>query len=736
MSVPIALILATVAFIPALIHAGLPEGADVALHYWKTVDLAHTWSQADLWPRWSEIFYYGYGAPTFQFTAPAPYALAVLIGKLPLVDDVVRIKVVTWLSFYLAAWGAYTFAARRWQSPTALVVAASFLFAPAIVFIEPIGRASYPAIFGLGCMAAALSLLDSYGRSGRGGVLAVLALAGLLLSHNVTAVTGAALISGWLLWTLVFERRSVHPLLLFGLTCGLTGFFWIPVAFDRDNVSVEKLLADPLLDFRIHFETLPNILKPVPLFDMNLWGQFGKRGLGIISWLLAVAGVAVALYRRRVREEMYWLLVALVAIFLILPQSGFLWSNISLLETFQFPIRFLNVAALPLALLAAPFVEWIIQRYRYAWVGLLALLLIQGMRATPFRWTDDYPREATVGQYIQHELDSGILGTTASDEFMPAAVVTVPPPSGFLIDSLAEGGPAMRLNPFVYPEDFVFEVLDSGPTEFVFRTDSSRQQRIEVFLFRYPGWQATLDGEPLATESSGEFNFTILYVPPGEHVVALNYPLTRSQWAGLLLSGVALVGVFIVGLDARNSVSTTTVSLNRRQFGFFAGVVVFVVVGFALVNREGIVYYESSPGEAPLARHQLDVQLGESVDLLGYDWTRLSQRRLRLGLYWYFAPGTPTDVNAFVHVVAPDGTIVAQSDKLALSAVIENPGWHASMHLYDPYFLDLPESGDYRVRVGLWRCLEEQNTASCQNIERLAVGGEDFMYLPHQLRLE
>ncbi|HRF93774.1 MAG TPA: hypothetical protein PLZ51_01205, partial [Aggregatilineales bacterium] len=137
-------LLACLAFIPALTHSGLPAGADIAAHFWRVFELNSQWSEGVFYPRWAEHFYYGYGAPTFQYTASGFYIVAGIIGKLPFVDDGWALKLTWFIALNLCTFGMYTYSSRRWGVMGGLLSATAFTFAPVLIGNEALGRGAFP----------------------------------------------------------------------------------------------------------------------------------------------------------------------------------------------------------------------------------------------------------------------------------------------------------------------------------------------------------------------------------------------------------------------------------------------------------------------------------------------------------------------------------------------------------------------------------------------------------------
>ncbi|MFZ4829161.1 MAG: hypothetical protein ACOYLB_17560, partial [Phototrophicaceae bacterium] len=101
--------------IPNLTHPlTLPNGADIPFHYWRTFSLGYNWLQGDVFARWSSLYNVGYGGVAFQFTAPAFYALANVIGLLTGVGIPLQMKWAWYLAVLIGCWGAWRFTFQRW----------------------------------------------------------------------------------------------------------------------------------------------------------------------------------------------------------------------------------------------------------------------------------------------------------------------------------------------------------------------------------------------------------------------------------------------------------------------------------------------------------------------------------------------------------------------------------------------------------------------------------------------
>lgn len=114
--------------------------------------------------------------------------------------------------------------------------------------------------------------------------------------------------------------------------------------------------------------------------------------------------------------------------------------------------------------------------------------------------------------------------------------------------------------------------------------------------------------------------------------------------------------------------------------------------------------------QPPAIPHPLASQLGRQISLIGYEIKpdaspAQAGQTINLTLYWRYLEPIMADYKVFVHLVSPDGTIVAQTDGKPQNWGHATTEWLAGEIVPDRIRLTLPErtpSGRYLVYVGMY----------------------------------
>ena len=109
----------------------------------------------------------------------------------------------------------------------------------------------------------------------------------------------------------------------------------------------------------------------------------------------------------------------------------------------------------------------------------------------------------------------------------------------------------------------------------------------------------------------------------------------------------------------------------------------------------------------PTVQSRVNVNLGDRVALSGYD-LRLQPssqgERLWLTLYWEAVRPMDVSYNVFVHVIGPDGTLLAQHDSSPADGEMPTDSWVPGEFVTDGHVIEFaaPPPGEYRLLVGMY----------------------------------
>jgi hypothetical protein len=720
----VAMLLATLAAWPLLTRSSLPTNTDADLHIYRTQQILWSWEQGVLYPRWAPDFAFGFGYPVFNYYAPLTYYIGAAYGQF-FGGPVAGVKFVLVVAAYAGAAGLYLFVREIWDSAAAVVSAAAFSLAPYTIYIDPHARGAVPEALALACAPlvlwafARLRRAPSPGNIGRASI----ALAALLLAHNLIAFVLAGLLVAWLAWEGIFERGGQRSLwsrvwpsgsaLLLGVC--LAACMWLPAFLERDAVQFQRAIADVSRPgAALQFVAAPELLSPASVADLGDLALPGwKFRLGLPQWLLAVLGV-LTIFQTRARRStvLFFTGAAMVLTGLVLPASEPLWKALPALTYLQLPWRLLGPDAIVMGVLAGAVVDWATalpwmwSRAAFGSVAVAASLVGALPLLDPLPWADYGP--VTPQRLLVFESE-GNIGTTAQNEFLPSGVKSMPAPQASLIHSDTIG-PVDKVNRARLPEGTQVAVIAHGPQHDRFQISAPADFDLSLFTFYFPGWTAYVDGVRTPVAATDPEGFITFHVPAGERDVLVRLEDTPPRRWGWLISGAACAA--LAGL-AMMHVRTKPIALQVESLGWRAAMV------FASLGLLGLgVRYAAdrySPWQidlrsynVPEAQHQHLVRLEGNLALLGYDLTQTTAKpgdQIPITLYWKAIGRAPRDLSVFVHVLGADGQLWGQSDKARPVAYFPTDRWPLNRYFVDHHLAwlrpDVPP-GDYIVVAGLW----------------------------------
>ncbi len=777
-------VLMTLFVIQPLWQPGLPGTADAPIHYYRTVEFVASYAPGIVYPRWAPHLAYGYGVPFWIFVPPLPYILPLPFWAAGFSLEI-SWKIVIALMVLAYGLGSYLFVRDWLGSAAGMVAAAVYLFAPFALRELLLYGGNYPQYLAIGLFPW---MLWSVGRLVRTGswrycLLTASVLGALILSHLFHALIMLPVASGYalLLWWLdggmshseaaVFQVRTWRRLVAVfsGFAAGLawSAFFWLPALIEREwthAVEERYLEVSPL---SLRFLDVNELLALPQALDWACANPWVPFALGPVTLFLAAVGVGRLIRLRRNRSESvlggFFLAVAALGVFMMLPQSLWLWLHVPFLAVAEFPWRMLGLVNACLAFLAATALASLVtspelagrrvahRAYNFfAIAAVLAVLLGSMVYLYPFRSFAHYGEE--LADLAAFELRTRTIGLTTLGEYVPRWVEHMPTSSP-LAEALKRGASPQsleKLDRVHLPEGVVAQRIGHSAIGECYSFESAQPFRARFLTFYFPGWEARLDGQPFPLSVEQDSGLIIVDIPAGQHVLQLTFgdtPLrVGANWISICAAIVLLVvSTWRIGLWVRRSTPSSEMSVpiwpaaHTTVWGLSAALLLwFLMKGWVIDPHTTWFRQHSPPGQVSGVQHAMQVDLDGRFWLLGYDLERdqvAQGSTVRVMLYWQAQRDTSLNYRSFVHLDAPhDQRTWAISDNFHpgdVTAQIELPTstWDTEHYVRDEHVLFIPRAVPpvvFHLRAGLYDLANGMRVPSSK-------GGDTILLQPLQV---
>ena len=318
--------------------------------------------------RWAPDLGYGYGYPIFNFYNPLPYyfgSVFIFMGF----DVLAATKLMFVFPVVLSGISMFIFSKLFLSNFASGIAGLFYVYAPyhAVQIYVRGAVAEY--------WAYAVLPLVFYALWKRKIILGALALAALILSHNLTSFMSIPFILILIFIKLSTEKKKsllfTIYCLLFTLALGLSSFFWIPSILESSKTRVDQMVFEKFDPPSSH------VAYPLQLWS-GVWGyggsssgiddglsfQVGKIHLigSLITFLICLGYILKKITNRFNLFSLsnlfnplilFSIIGLLFSFFMMLPLSWSIWDAFPVLSYIQFPWRFLTFASLFSSLLAA-----------------------------------------------------------------------------------------------------------------------------------------------------------------------------------------------------------------------------------------------------------------------------------------------------------------------------------------------------------------------------------------------
>lgn len=467
-------------------------------------------------PRYSDYLNFGYGYPLFNFAYPFPYYLGTGLHFLGFgfVDSV---KIIFAMTVPLSALFMFLASRELWRSTLAgFVSALLYIYLPyrmVDLYVRGSIGESLAFVFFAAIFYILVKLINNH-RSKSLIVIGAIFYAMLITTHNIMAILFTLVIGLFLICFIAIERKKdiIFPLLIlfvFGLT--LSAFFWMPAIFEKKNILLSVV---PIADRSLYYVDVKKLILPSWGFgsptDKNGFSyQLGLPQLTILILSLSLLILSWLKNKRNFLKETKFkhavilVLILFILIFLLFPQSDFVWK-MPFLSEINYPWTMLAPIGFLISLLSG-FLASKAGLIRYL---LLILSVISIFLFLPYARPQLYFDKGD-SFYLTNDAT-----TTSSREYTPLWVKNMPnrrPENK--IEIIRGNGEVSNL------------IYNSKKLSFNVATENNVKVRINTIY--YPGWKLFIDGrqakidfkndngvmDVLLTKKNHYVNFVFLETP-------------------------------------------------------------------------------------------------------------------------------------------------------------------------------------------------------------------------------
>lgn len=325
--------------IKPLFHAGFfPMHDDTQVV--RVSEMAQALKDGQFPVRWVKDLGYGFGYPIFNFYAPLAYYVGAILNLIGF-NVLLSTKLMMGFGVVLAGISMYFLAKEFWGQWGGLVAGLFYLYAPYRA-VDIYVRGAVGEFWAMAFLPLVFLGLYRIFKNNRTGILiGVLGFAGVILSHNLTAMMTVPfiLLSILILFILSKTKKSfiLYTLYFILLALGLSAFYWLPALTEMKFTKVFGQLGGGA-NFRDHF-----------VFADQLWASpwgFGGSAPGRLDGMSFMVGklhllLVVLSFLTFSRISLLAISFLLLSIFFTIGCSRSIWEAIPVMAFIQYPWRFL-----------------------------------------------------------------------------------------------------------------------------------------------------------------------------------------------------------------------------------------------------------------------------------------------------------------------------------------------------------------------------------------------------------
>ena len=521
------------------VYSCLREDTTFYLNWARQV--AASLSEGILYPRWMPEAHGGYGNPDFIFYPPLTIyltAAADLVTRdLGLAATLVKLAGVLFSGLAM-----YVFVKEIWGTRAGLLAAAAYMALPfRVLDLYFLGAHASKLVYIWFPLALHFTRIAVAGRRMAAGAAGLsICYSMLLLTHTLYAYMFTPVI---LAFGLLHARSgsrikatlAIPAALVLGLS--LAAFYLLPVFAERPFVHYDELLKSDVYNHQYGDNFVFYMFGPASPLNPHFYGYIGLTVLAtvlIVPGLLIMARPPCRALRRA--DIVFFLCVALGALFLMSSASSFLWEYVPGMRMVQYAPRWGTIMVFGVACVAGISIGRLSGGGAIngpALNGLSGLVLLVCLAPSIYYDTEIIKNSCT---FTKDDIAALPRGMDA-EEYVPRGVSLVwlraeeKKPAGALIAPCKPELP-VRIKVTGWLSEARGFVYDSGAAA-----------TLRIRTFWYPGWRAEVDGGEALLRAEPVSGAMLMDAPKGRHTVRLTFNDTPVRVAGRLISVFAAVFV-------------------------------------------------------------------------------------------------------------------------------------------------------------------------------------------------
>jgi len=343
-------------------------------------------------------------------------------------------------------------------------------------------------------------------------------------------------------WTVLWKQACGF---LLGL--GLSAFLWVPALTERQFASIDRAIQG-IFRYSNHLVYLQQLFYAPWGYGLSVPGAGDGMSFSLgWSHLILVAVVWIWISRKPQLADRRLLRFfgasAILLCGLMLQDALWFWEQVPLLQNVNLPWRLLGPVSVCVAMVAAALGRLLgaTPRWRVAgMVAAMALLIVPNLSHL-------HPKQSVdvdLSLWTPQQLSLRGFETTTMAEVTPRWITGLPAFTPLAATVLS--GDARIERPGRTPFQWSSPVYEKSTSA------------IEMQTAWFPGWEVRVDGRPVPAGPGPLSGLITFQVPPGEHVVNVDYGRTAAEKAAAGISIAALlVGIWIGTASLRSRAPTS-----------------------------------------------------------------------------------------------------------------------------------------------------------------------------------